>query len=265
MGRSWGRIGTVVAMSATLADPRRLVPLDAVHNFRDLGGYRTADGRTTRWRTLFRADGLGKLTAADVDAVRPLGLRTVIDLRTRRELDEHGRFPVESHFVHFHHVSVIQSTWEEGTGPDPTLPVVEFLLAAYTEILDVGASEFARALRVLGQPGALPAVFHCAAGKDRTGILAALVLGALGVPHPDIAADYGLTREAMVRMRAWDRRNRPEVVRDDQPSVWEAAEPAAMQRFLDDLAAAHGSVRAFVRDLGVGAGTLADLEHQLLG
>ena len=76
-------------------DPRRLIALDGVHNFRDMGGYPTVDGRTTRWGRLYRADGLFRLTTDDVEALRPLGLRTVVDLRTQEEIDLRGRFPVE--------------------------------------------------------------------------------------------------------------------------------------------------------------------------
>ena len=78
------------------SDPRRLIRLDAVHNFRDVGGYPTADGRTTRWRTLFRADGLYRLAGDDLEIVRALGLRTVIDLRTDGELADAARSPASS-------------------------------------------------------------------------------------------------------------------------------------------------------------------------
>ena len=91
--------------------PRRLIALDGVHNFRDLGGYPTADGRTTRWGRLYRADGLFRLTTDDVEALRPLGLRTVVDLRTHEELELRGRFPVEAHPVAFHHIPVLDTTW----------------------------------------------------------------------------------------------------------------------------------------------------------
>src|SRR6478752_9718381 len=85
-GRPHG-IGTVVGMSLdALPDvgshPDRLVALEAVHNFRDLGGYATVDGRTTRWRTLYRADGIHHASEGDVERLLGLGLRTVLDLRT---------------------------------------------------------------------------------------------------------------------------------------------------------------------------------------
>ncbi len=74
-------------------DPRRLVRLDAVHNFRDLGGYPTVDGRTTRWGLVYRADGLYRLTDTDLDVVRRLGLRSVIDLRTFASSTSAARSP----------------------------------------------------------------------------------------------------------------------------------------------------------------------------
>ena len=186
--------------------PRRLIALDGVHNFRDLGGYPTADGRTTRWGRLYRADGLFRLTTADVEALRPLGLRTVVDLRTHEELELRGRFPVEAHPVAFHHIPVLDTTWAH---PDERIDdVAEFLCGKYQEMLTDAPHRFAEALDLMGAADALPAVFHCAAGKDRTGVTAMLVLGSLGVPREYIAADYQLTAEAMDRMLAWAQRQR---------------------------------------------------------
>ena len=116
---------TLHALPDVGADPRRLIVLDAVHNFRDMGGYPTDDGRTTRWRTLFRADGLYRLAGADLEVVRELGLRTVIDLRSDAELQERGTFPHAQHPVAFHHVPVIDSTWQHLDRPDADDPVLE--------------------------------------------------------------------------------------------------------------------------------------------
>ena len=96
--------------------PLATVALTGVFNFRDLGGYAAADGRTVRWRTLFRADGLDRLTPADVEVLRPYGLRTVVDLRMAHELEEKGRFPVDSYPVTFHHLSVMDKTWDREAG-----------------------------------------------------------------------------------------------------------------------------------------------------
>ena len=247
------------------SEPERLVALEAVHNFRDLGGYATADGRTTRWRTLFRADGLYRLTAADVVLLEPLGLRTVIDLRSAPELDERGRFPVDVHPVVFHHLPIVDATWADVERPKYERDE-DFLIWAYQEMLTIGAPRFAKAFEALAEPDALPAVFHCAAGKDRTGLLAALLLGSLGVAHDDIVADYALTVEGMARFRVWAAREWPEwsARMASMPPAFTAALPEAMRHIIDELCAEHGTVRNYVRSIGVSDATLVTLESVLL-
>src|SRR6478736_8770622 len=141
-------VGTVdrVGNDALMVPERRIV-LDNVHNFRDLGGYSTTDGRTIRWRMLFRADGLSGMSAADLEIMRELGLRTVIDLRSNKELDERGRFPHEDVPVSYHHLSVIDTTWSEDTERVPPEDEAEGLTWAYEQMLDRGAPRFADALR----------------------------------------------------------------------------------------------------------------------
>lgn len=247
------------------SNPVRLVALEAVHNFRDLGGYATGDGRTTKWRTLFRADGLYRLTPGDIEVLEPLGLRTVIDLRSDIELDERGRFPVDVHPVVFHHLPIVDTTWADVERPAYERDE-DFLIWAYQEMLTVGAPRFALAFDALAEPGALPAVFHCAAGKDRTGLLAALLLGSLGVSRDDIVADYALTVEGMARFRVWAAREWPEWAERMKsiPAAFTAALPEAMQHIVDELCAEHGTIRNYVRSIGVSDATLATLESVLL-
>jgi protein-tyrosine phosphatase len=246
-------------------DPLRLIRLNAVHNFRDLGGYPTADGGTTRWGRLFRADGLYRLTDADLDVVRQLGLRTVIDLRTREELDERGTFPVNDHPVTFHHVSVITSTWTAADA-EGEHDAADFLERAYLAILDEGEERLAEALVLLSEPGALPAVFHCAAGKDRTGLLAMLVLGCLGVPDDYIVADYSLTEDGMQRMREWAEREQPELFQriSSGPTIFSAAVPEAMHRMIGHVRERHGGLREFALALGVPAEAIERLRAELV-
>jgi protein-tyrosine phosphatase len=254
---------TVIAVSACA--PSRSLPLDGVFNFRDLGGYPAADGRQVRWRTVFRADGLGRLTADDVEALRPIGLRTVVDLRTGREIDERGRFPYERYPVTFHHLSVIDQTWDREAARREDLPAVEFLHRAYRTMLHEGGARFAAAFTILADVEALPAVFHCAAGKDRTGLLAALVLGSLGVDRASIVSDYALTAESMHRVLETLRADpdRASAV-DAVPRSFFAAEPEAIDLVLDDIEQRHGSVRSYVRALGVDGDVLRRLDDALL-
>ena len=246
--------------------PRRLIGLEAVHNFRDLGGYPTAGGRTTKWRTLFRSDGLYRLRGADdMSRVMQLGLKSVIDLRTEREQREQGIFPIDDIEVTFHHLSIVDVTWSDTETPEFE-DEVEFLVWGYRDMLEIGSSRFADAMHVLAQTESLPAVFHCAAGKDRTGVLAALLLSSLGVEDAHICADYGLTQDAMRRSIAWSKVHRPELAERYAtiPKAYLAADPRAMQIILTELAQQHGSVRNYVREIGVADATVEVLGNLLL-
>lgn len=244
---------------------RRIV-LDDVHNFRDLGGYPTADGRRTKWRTLFRADGLQRLqSAADIERVAGLGLRSVIDLRTESERRRHGVFPTGSVPVRMHHLSIIDLTWGEAGVADRD-DVVDFLVWGYRDILANGAERLGRAIEVLAEADTLPAVFHCAVGKDRTGLLAALVLGLLGVDDEVIAADYALTVDAMRRLEEWARDRQPDLAARlaATPRGYLAADPRAMRIIVQELRDRHGSIADYVREVGVSAAALDALRNLLL-
>ena len=246
--------------------PRRIIGLAAVHNFRDLGGYPTLSGQMTKWRTLFRSDGLHRLRDADDMAqVQQLGLKAVIDLRTEREQHEQGIFPTEEIAVDFHHLSIVDVTWSDTETPEFD-DEVEFLVWGYRDMLEIGSSRFADAMNVLAQANSLPAVFHCAAGKDRTGILAALVLSSLGVDDEHISADYGLTQDAMQRTIAWAQIHRPEMAERyaSIPQAYLAADPRAMEIILSELAQQYGSVRNYVREIGVADATVEALANLLL-
>jgi protein-tyrosine phosphatase len=247
------------------ADPRRLVALQAVHNFRDMGGYATDDGQVTRWGMIYRADGLYRLAGDDVEVIRALGLRTVIDLRSQQELDERGTFPHDSVAVDFHHLSVMDATWEH-EGIAATMEAAEFLEWAYQDMLAKHADRFVETINKLARPGALPAVFHCAAGKDRTGIVAALLLSALGVPRPVVVHDYALTSEGMERMVRWAEAEDPSMVARlaDAPKAFTSAAPEAMQRVLDAIDAEHGSIREFLALNGMKDTTLAAIAAEFL-
>jgi protein-tyrosine phosphatase len=104
-------------------------------------------------------------------------------------------------------------------------------------------------------------VFHCAAGKDRTGVLAALLLGALGVSDDDIAEDYALTAAGMERLRAWAAINRPELLgrMAEAPAAWMAVEPEAIRRLLVDLRTEFGSITEYLSSIGIGHALVDDL------
>lgn len=246
---------------------QRLVALEAVHNFRDLGGYVGAGGRTIRAGILYRADGLHRLSPADVDVVASLGIRTVVDLRTEEEIGNVGTFPRDRFPVDFHHVPIMDVTWR-GMEMPTFEQAADFLHYAYTDMLVTSRDRFREAFERVTAAADAPVVFHCMAGKDRTGLLSMLLLGVLGVSHADIAEDYGLTTESIVRFREWVAVRHPErLVHFDDPDTAHhfSSDPAAMERLLADVAAEHGSVEQLVRSMGVDGDTVTLLRTRLLG
>jgi protein-tyrosine phosphatase len=240
---------------------QRRIVLDGAVNFRDLGGYMVESSEAeTRWRTLFRADGLGELTVGDFTVLRDLGIRTVIDLRAAYEL-ERGQFDVATFPVEYHHIPFIESI------PDPEefdrRP--ELLETQYLEMLDNAGSEIRSALEVLAGPDALPAVFHCTAGKDRTGLLSAILLSLLGVPEETVVADYALSQEAMGRLKEKIIRKYPDSA--DMLNSIEgvfSAEPDQMHTLFSYLHEHYGSVDRYVAGIGVADGVVARLRSTLL-
>jgi protein-tyrosine phosphatase len=238
----------------------RLIALEGAVNFRDLGGYEAAGDLRTRWRVLFRADGLGDLTEADLGVMRSLGIRTVIDLRSGEEL-ERGRYDVDAHPVTFHHFPVIEKLPDaEEFDRRPGL-----LGSQYEEMLRDAGTAFLGVLEALAAPGALPAVFHCTAGKDRTGVLSAIVLSLLGVDEETVVADYALSGAAMTRLRAKLILKYPEgrETIENIDGVF-SAEPAQMEALLDRLRADYGSVDAYLRRLGADDDLITALRGSLL-
>ncbi len=252
-------------LTALISDPKRLIGLEAVHNFRDLGGYPTATGQVTKWRTLFRADGLYRLTAQDAQAVIDLGVQTVIDLRTEKEVQTRGTFPVKQFPVNFHHLPIIDATWNDGDTPEIE-DVVEFLVWAYREMLEQASNKFVNAIKLISEQDVLPAVFHCAAGKDRTGVLAAFILSILGVPEEVISADYGKTADGMKRLIEWAKVKQPELADAyaNMPARFAASDPRAMTIVLSELSATHGSVQNYLREIGVEEKVFTALRAELL-
>jgi protein-tyrosine phosphatase len=244
-------------------DPDRTISFGAVFNFRDLGGYAARDAKTVRWRRLFRADGLNRLRSEDGDDFRALGIATVIDLRTGEEVERRGRFPSEIAHVDYHHLPLFDTEPDWLTG-DPDAP--GFLAARYADILDAGRDAVGASLDLLARAESYPLVFHCMAGKDRTGILAGLILGLLGVPDHVVAHDYAMSHEAMQRLDAWVAEHLPEdeSPKDRYPPSVLAAHPETMSDFLRLVRERHGSLEALVGDIGLGDDVVDRVRGQLL-
>jgi protein-tyrosine phosphatase len=184
--------GAGAGPGATVGAERR-IGLRGPVNFRDLGGYRSADGRKVRWGKVFRSDAL-VLHDDDLAAFAGLGIRTVYDLRSEGERDS-----VPSRFPDHAQPAVVVRPLVSSDGETTVIDELaytdgeSFLEQLYQHTLVRAAVNIGDVLTGLSEPTNLPAVFHCAAGKDRTGMVAAVLLSVLDVRLDDILDDYELT------------------------------------------------------------------------
>ena len=233
----------------------RLLPLDGAQNFRDLGGYPAAGGGRVRWGRLFRSDSLSALSDADLARLERIGLRLVCDFRGDAEVEDEpnrlaGRTPFEYWRQPLGDRSVQPAEWRRRfeAGDFGELDA-SWLTRSYRGMIDDCAAELGAVLRRLAHAGALPAVLHCTAGKDRTGVAAALLLLLLGVPRELVLEDYALTGlYTGDRIRAAERFFRGRGIEPTQVRALLGSEPATLAAALDHLDAAHGGAERWARE-----------------
>jgi protein-tyrosine phosphatase len=240
----------------------RLLPLVGAFNFRDLGGYPVAGGGATRWDRLYRSDTLHELTEGDIETLADVGLRTVIDLRTPEEVSRNGRGRLARSGAEYLNLSVLPTEGGESiAAPAPEAGMSE----RYLWYLEVGAGALVRAFEALADERSYPVVFHCTAGKDRTGVLASLVLEACGVDRDAIVTDYVLTEERLDLILERLRRDphvgpRLENVARSRLAV----EASAMEGFLGGLDGRFGGLRGWATRAGLDGAVLDQIVRLLV-
>jgi protein-tyrosine phosphatase len=236
--------------------PPRIVDLQGGHNFRDLGGYVTQDGTTLRPGLVFRSGMLAELTPEDLQQVDALGIRVILDLRSNRERASRPtrwpRFAVVDRWVRDHEGSVGEFV-HSLTLPDASSAWVrESMVEAYRELPYEQADSYRELFRrVAGSD--LPLLFHCSAGKDRTGVAAALLLSALDVSRDRIIEDYLLTDRFFERGLALvlgdPSMHRLTGVKRDLLEPMLRAERLYIEAMFQFLEQRHGSVDAYLQEV----------------
>ena len=242
----------------------RRVPLAGPVNFRDLGGYEAADGKVIAWRRLYRSDSLHHLEETDGPLLHERGIATAIDFRADDELDRIGIGRLGELDIHHLHLPTVDKVLHVVRPPGWTPP--ESAAAVYVMMLRSGAAAYAATLRALAEPGTLPAVYFCMAGKDRTGVFSALVLGLLGVSDADIVADYVLTHEVVDAIHARGKRDFADGADTwpELPSALMGAEAETMEGTLVGMREQWGTWEAYVGDIGVEPEVVGALRAALL-
>ncbi|PCH68608.1 MAG: protein tyrosine phosphatase [Rhodobacteraceae bacterium] len=243
---------------------QRHLPIPGSYNIRDLGGYRTKGGDVIRWRRFLRADSLHRLDNSGLDHLLGEGLTTVIDLRTRAEVNDAPNPFRDTSAVTFHNLPLFDDLAPAALGRaevQSTDPLLEFYLTA----LHSRQGAIRDILGVMSQTNDGAVMFNCTAGKDRTGIVAALLLGIAGVSRADIVADYVLTADLipelvaefldLSRQRGGDVESYARMLRS----------PAStMSAALDSIESEFGDIRGYLAASGVNADQISALETRLI-
>src|SRR5437763_1902059 len=237
---------------------------DGALNVRDLGGVALADGGETRYGALVRADNIRLLTDDGWRSLAAHGVARIVDLRWPEELDEDPPREVDIDVVHVSLLGVLDPDFRDDVRDymavdDPA----GYWAISYTRILHAFAPNFAAALAAIADAPAGAVVFHCAGGKDRTGLVAALLLRLAGAPIEEIARDYALT--AGLRSRAPDRwvEAAPDGAERERRLFMQHTPPEAMQRALEQLEQEHGSVEAYLVRAGLDEARIERLRKRL--
>jgi protein-tyrosine phosphatase len=243
----------------------RHIHFESVPNFRDLGGYQTHDGRTVAWRRLFRSAALHKMSDHDIARLKQeISPRAVIDLRGPKDPEKNPEVLLlrEIGATYF---PIPFSTWpwpgpsqrldgssyvkDEAQAPPNTTNMGEIYLYRISE--RPFAKRLVDALEIIAERDNHPLVFHCSAGKDRTGVLAAMVLAAMGIVDADVVEDYTLSAPLMkdIRDRMTSDPETAQGVKDLPDFQWEAS-AESMAAFLSLLRREYGSADGYLEANG---------------
>jgi protein-tyrosine phosphatase len=231
----------------------RHLKFNSVMNFRDIGGYPARNGRSVAWRRVFRCGEFRNVTPDDFKRLTcELGVVSVIDLRSGYELKNQGKGLLEGSDIKYCNIAFMAD------GGDP-----EANSKRYSQLNNMGdfylelarqkefGQKIVEALEVIADPGNHPIVFHCAVGKDRTGMLAAVLLSLLGVAEKDIIEDYALSEPYMDELLAKLKSNPPKDSPPlDIPDYFWKASPESMKLFLSTIGKEYGSAKQYVAAMG---------------
>ena len=261
----------------------RVLPLEGGRNFRDLGGYKTEDGKTVRWGQVFRSGVMSGLTPADYDYLSAIGIKVICDFRTAQEraaeptdwqkagVGEYLTFPDPAGSDQSSFMTVFQD-------PDVTPEKVSDAMAAgYAQIAKDQTPAYREMFDRLAR-GEEPLAFNCSAGKDRTGIGAALLLTALGVPHDTVVADYALSEKVVDYMADYKKAaSGADAAAEDSPYAFLAklppellaplmrSDPRYIEAAFDSIDTEYGSVMDFLHnEVDVTDEELAEIRSRLL-
>ncbi len=250
----------------------RLVIMEGTVNFRDMGGYQTIDERQTRWGILFRGDSLQRATENDQELVKKMNIGQIFDFRRPEEVKKGPNLMKQDHIAEYHHLPVVHGEFnfmaalEKLKANEADWIKEETIIKGYIDNTVNFAEIWGKVIQQLAQDDCPPLFFHCTAGKDRTGICAALILSALNIPRATILADYLLSNPCI--RGVWQRVQKMIADQGVNPKKLEpffTAPEYAMNALLDHLEQNYNSPLNFLKtQAGIEQETIDALKVRLL-
>ncbi len=231
-------------MTQNLINDSRWIVLEGAFNVRDAGGYSLADGAVTRSKALLRADSLHKLTPPDQEILMSYGLRSIVDLRHESEFTVSPNVFAQSDKVGYHSIPIFEVQPDASNGSAD-------LAVIYRHMIDKCQTGLLKALQTIANAPEGAVLVHCTAGKDRTGVVMALTLEAIGVPRETIIEDYTLTTQAMKKLRPQRLGNadiKHEMVAYIEKML--GSEPELMADLHDYIDEQYGGTNAYLAQIG---------------
>jgi protein-tyrosine phosphatase len=245
----------------------RFISFNSISNFRDLGGYQTRNGDVVAWHHIFRSGQLNHMTESDFNILsKELGVTSVIDLRSDLEIKKDGLGRLTNLPIQYHNISLIPDSGDRKANIERYKGFTDMgqYYAHLVQKPDVG-EKLIEALEIIAEPANHPLVYHCAGGKDRTGILTIILLSIMGVPDDDIIADYCLSASSVEliynRIRSDPQFSLETSILPDY--VWRVI-PQTVSIFLTSIRTQYGSAWNYIKAQGANHSLANRLEKALL-
>ena len=257
--------------SELIASERR-IPLEGAVNFRDLGGYQSADGKVVRWGQVFRSDNIARLSERDLRILRHLNIATLCDFRTDAETKKSPSRLPESDDLRILHLPIQHGEHDPASAFDRIKKgdyewlSEEFMVRGYILSIENFALLWRDFFETLVEAARRPFVFHCTGGKDRTGTAAALILSVLGVPEQTIVDDYALSAQYIAGiLKMIDGQLEEMGVDPKEVAPYFTVTPDRMKILLDHIRSTYGSVVNYlVNKAGLDPEILKQLNKEML-
>lgn len=235
--------------------PLRRLPLSGTNNTRDLGGY-PCEGGAVKWGVFLRSDNPSALTQEDIAYLQAYGVTAAVDLRKREEAAHMPSALEGVKGIQVHNISMSDNIHNIDIQGD----IPGSMSGLYITLLDESQEEIHQIMQVMAQAEG-GVLFHCAVGKDRTGVVAMLLLKLVGVSDGDVVANYAVTE---IYMRDIFAQQADVFQRADMPEYVLKSTPVSMERVLQHLAHKYETAEKYLLGIGLSADTIARLRAKLV-